>query len=152
MTDIDLFIPDSKETLTYLWYTNVTEYDNLGTTQNITITNVKLRPGFYNITVRVRDSGGDTATDSIHIEIKARPTDEPKDISFSIFSLVSHAMISPLKNVLKFFMCLNPIDPHPIIRAFCFLSASLFLSIRKDLFVSLIFLPTMLDVELEGLS
>ncbi|WP_455391919.1 LamG-like jellyroll fold domain-containing protein [[Eubacterium] cellulosolvens] len=84
--DIDLLVPDSKEGFRFLWYSNKTGLESISTSQRITVTPDLLKPGKYNISVRVQDSGGETATDSINIEIKALKKDEPTETTFNISS------------------------------------------------------------------
>ena len=69
--DIDLFIWNSAEKLTFLWYTNNSKVAELGSGQ--TLTNKSLPPGFYNITVEVKDSEGAKAFGYVHIIVKELP-------------------------------------------------------------------------------
>ncbi len=68
--DPDLLIPNSNENFTYLWYINKTDLDPLGTTEQIIVGNRTLPPGYYTITVMVKDNAGKKVYDSIEIVIE----------------------------------------------------------------------------------
>ncbi len=71
--DPDLLVPSANERFTYLWYTNKTELDTLGSEEQITLTGHTLPPGHYTITVMVRDAGGKKAYDFVEIVVKEAP-------------------------------------------------------------------------------
>jgi hypothetical protein len=77
--DLDLLIPNSTERFTYLWTSNQTGLDAIGTEEQLMISNLTLSPGYYNITVSVKDTGGKTGFDHINIVIKAAPVTPIKD-------------------------------------------------------------------------
>ncbi len=78
--DIDLLVWNSAEQLKYRWYTNKTEFGNLGTTSELI--NISLPPGFYNFTVEVEDVYGAKAYDFVHIWVKELPEKEARPIEF----------------------------------------------------------------------
>ena len=97
MEDPDLLVPGGIEKFEFSWQTNKTNYEILGTSQDLS--NISLKPGFYNIIVQVKDSAGVTAKDFIHIQVKEvkKPDDKKKDdgkpgdesaITIEIFAII----------------------------------------------------------------
>lgn len=74
--DDDLYVPDPDEVLTYLWFTNHSS-EPLGMGE--TLPGQKLKPGHYEITLKVVDSAGDFATDSVSIMVQAVIDDSGPD-------------------------------------------------------------------------
>ncbi len=66
-SDIDFLIWNSNEELTYRWYTNKTEFGDLGILPELL--NISLEPGFYNVTIEVEDAFGAKAFDYVHIKV-----------------------------------------------------------------------------------
>jgi hypothetical protein len=84
--DPDLLLPNSIERFTYLWTSNLTGLDAIGVNEQFIISNRTLRPGYYNITVMVKDRAGKTAFDNVEIvikEIPIKPQKEKTDTSVS---------------------------------------------------------------------
>jgi hypothetical protein len=87
--DPDLLIPTAGEKFIYQWYTNKTDTEPLGSGEQITVTNYTLPPGYYTIIVRVMDTGGKKAYDSIKIVIQEVPkTQEKKEGDSYIWIIV----------------------------------------------------------------
>ncbi len=93
--DIDLYIPDPTEELTYKWVTNRSEYDLIGTEKELILANeTLLKPGYYEITVKVTDRAGDIAYDSVNIVIEKTVSEsKPDDSIFSNYSLLGLIII-----------------------------------------------------------
>jgi len=77
--DPDLLVPTANEGFTYLWYTNKTELDTLGSQEQIIVPSNTLPPGHYTITVMVKDTGGKTAYDFVDIVVKKGPAKTSAD-------------------------------------------------------------------------
>jgi len=76
--DPDLSIIDSAELLSYSWKTNKTKYMDIGSTKKLT--DLKLSPGHYKITVTVTDKTGEHNSDSVNIFIKSKPKTETEAV------------------------------------------------------------------------
>jgi hypothetical protein len=104
-TDIDLSVPDTQESFTYLWYTDKTEVGTLGSNQDVTIPKGTLPPGEYNITVEIRDAAGETAYDHVFIEIEEVEIDETRtDFFFYLVLLIIIIIIIAILISLFFMM------------------------------------------------